>query len=128
MRLRNAHFLFTVAAGLVLSLGVSLPLARGDARSPTIGVDEIHEGMKGYGLSVFHGTEPEKFDVEVIGVLHNFRPGQDLILIKTPHPRLDIVKTVAGMSGSPIYLDGRLAGAYAYSLRSLGGEPVARRA
>src|ERR1035441_10494319 len=49
MRLRNAHFLFTVAAGLVVSLGVSLPLARGDARSPTIGVDEIHEGMNGYG-------------------------------------------------------------------------------
>jgi hypothetical protein len=81
--------------------------------------------MKGYGLTVFHGTEPERFDVEVIGVLHNFRPAQDLILIKTPHPRLNIVKTVAGMSGSPIFLDGRLAGAYAYSLSSFEVEAVA---
>jgi hypothetical protein len=126
MRLRNAHFLFTVAAGLVVSLGVSLPLAHGDARSPTIGVNEIHEGMKGYGLSVFKGTEPEKFDVEVIGVLHNFRPGQDLILVKTMHPRLSVTKNVKGMSGSPVYLDGgRLAGAYAYSLSSFMTEAVA---
>ncbi len=114
--------------GVATALGISVPTARGDAAGGargTIGVSEIHEGMKGYGLTVFHGTEPERFDVEVIGVLHNFRPGQDLILIKTPHPRLDIVKTVAGMSGSPIFFDGRLAGAYAYSLGAFEVEPVA---
>jgi hypothetical protein len=81
--------------------------------------------MKGYGLTVFKGTTPERFDVEVIGVLHEFRPGQPLIVIKTPNPRLDVVKTVRGMSGSPIYLDGRLAGAYAYSLSAFETEPVA---
>jgi hypothetical protein len=112
------------ALGGAVSLTLSPP-AHGDARGATIGVDEIHEGMKGYGLTVFHGTEPERFDVEVIGVLHNFRPAQDLILIKTPHPRLNVVKTVAGMSGSPIFLDGRLAGAYAYSLSAFEVEAVA---
>ncbi len=81
--------------------------------------------MKGYGLTVFHGYTPERFDVEVIGVLHNFRPAQDLILVKTPHPRLNVTKNVQGMSGSPIYFDGRLAGAYAYSLRTFMIEPVA---
>jgi hypothetical protein len=81
--------------------------------------------MKGYGLTVFKGTEPERFDVEVIGVLHNFRPGQELILVKTPHPRLNVTKNVRGMSGSPIYLDGRLAGAYAYSWATFQVEPVA---
>ncbi len=89
--------------------------------------------MKGYGLSVFHGTEPERFDVEVIGVLHNFRPGQPLIVVKTggnlgtseTDKRLDVVKTVRGMSGSPIYLEGRLAGAYAYSLSMFESEAVA---
>ncbi|WP_394823336.1 hypothetical protein [Pendulispora albinea] len=112
--------------GLVGALGVSLPLARGQARSPTIAVGEIKEGMKGYGLTVFRGTTPEKFDVEVIGVMHNFRPSQDLILVKTPHPRLNITRNVKGMSGSPIYLDGgRLAGAYAYSLSNFQSEPVA---
>ncbi len=79
-----------------------------------IHVDEIRPGMKGYGLSVLRGTEPERFDVEVIDVLHQFRPNQDLILIRTPHPLLDRARGVAGMSGSPIYLDGpptRTAGA-----------------
>ena len=55
--------------------------------------------MKGYGLSVFRGTTPERFDIEVIDVLHNFRPDQDLVLIKTPHPvlsQLDRLKTALG--------------------------------
>ncbi len=108
-----------------MALGASIPLARGDAKSATIPVTEIKEGMKGYGLTVFHGTEPERFDVEVIGVLRAFRPGQALIVVKTPNPRLDVTKTVHGMSGSPIYLDGRLAGAYSYSLSQFELEPIA---
>jgi hypothetical protein len=114
-----------LAMGMLVSLGASLPLARGEARPPTIPPSEVKEGMKGYGLTVFKGTEPERFDVEVIGVLHNFRPGEPLIVIKTPNPRLDVVKTVRGMSGSPIYLEGRLAGAYSYSLTAFEIEPVA---
>ncbi len=115
----------TLGAGVLLALGASAPLARGDAKPSTISPSEIHEGMKGYGLTVFKGTQPERFDVEVIGILHHFRPGQPLIVIKTPNPRLDVVKTVRGMSGSPIYLDGRLAGAYSYSLSAFETEPVA---
>jgi hypothetical protein len=114
-----------LGAGVVLALGASVPLARGDAKPATISVDEIKEGMKGYGLTVFHGTQPERFDVEVIGVLHEFRPGEPLIVIRTPNPRLDVVKTVHGMSGSPIFLDGRLAGAYSYALSQFPIEPVA---
>lgn len=100
-----------------------LGAAIGQSAPDFIHVDEIRAGMKGYGLSVFRGTEPERFDVEVIDVLHNFRPNQDLILIRTPHPLLDRARGVAGMSGSPIYLDGRLAGAYAYGW-SYGTDPV----
>src|SRR5205823_6655361 len=82
-------------------------------------------GMKGYGLTVFSGTTPTKFDVEIVSVLKNFRPAQDLILIKTPnHPRLDAAHVVAGMSGSPIYLNDKMIGAYAYGWIS-GTEPVA---
>lgn len=80
--------------------------------------------MKGYGLTVFEGTKPEKFDVEVIDVLNNFRPRHDLILIKTKHPRLEVAKVVAGMSGSPIFLNGKMIGAYAYGW-TFGKEPVA---
>ncbi len=123
----RGEFVFSgaVAVGLLTTLGLTIPLARGDAKPRTIGVDEIKDGMKGYGLTVFKGTEPERFDVEVIGVLHNFRPSQELILIKTPHPRLNITRAVRGMSGSPIFLDGRLAGAYSYMWAAFGVEPVA---
>jgi hypothetical protein len=114
-------------AGLAVPLGIGLGAARADGfatRGDIIPVEKIKKGMKGYGLTVFAGTTPEKFGVEVIDVLQNFRPHQELILIKTIHPRLDIAKVVAGMSGSPIYLDGKMAGAYAYGW-TFGAEPVA---
>jgi hypothetical protein len=102
-----------------------LGAAVGQQRRPTtIGVDEIRPGMTGHGLTVFRGTRPERFDVEIIDVLHNFRPDMDLILIRTDHPILDHATTVAGMSGSPIYIDGRLAGAYAYGW-PFGKDPIA---
>ena len=111
-------------SGFCFVLSVSLLGAAIAQSTPGfIHVDEIRPGMKGYGLSVFRGTAPERFDVEVIDVLRNFRPNQDLILIRTPHPLLDRARGVAGMSGSPIYLEGRLAGAYAYGW-SYGSDPV----
>lgn len=114
-------------AGVLLPIAAGLSLARADGfanRSDIIPVDQIKKGMKGYGLTVFEGTKPEKFDVEVIDVLRNFRPRQELILVKTTHPRLEVAKVVAGMSGSPIYLNGKMAGAYAYGW-TFGAEPVA---
>lgn len=107
----------------------ALGLGRADAgpvtlRPDILPVSALKPGMKGYGLTVFQGTEPERFDVEIIDVLQNFRPDQELILIKTKHPRLDVAKVVAGMSGSPIYINDKMIGAYAYGW-SFGSEPVA---
>ena len=85
-------------AALAVALGWA---AHVPAQSQYMDVDDVKPGMKGYGLTVFSGTKPERFDIEVVSTLHNFRPGQDLVIIKTPHPRLDIARTVAGMSGSP---------------------------
>lgn len=99
---------------VILGLGALASVALAAAAPSIIGVSAIHPGMKGYGLTVFRGTKPERFDVEVIDVLNNFEPDQDLILIRTPHPVLDKAMVVGGMSGSPIFLDGKLAGAYAY--------------
>jgi hypothetical protein len=62
--------------------------------------------------------------VEVLGTIRQFRPHQDLVLIKTSHPRLEVAKVVAGMSGSPIFLEGRMIGAYAYGWQ-FGAEPIA---
>src|SRR5215468_6076521 len=94
------------------------------APGPIMPLSEVKAGMKGYGLTVFRGTEPERFDVEVIGTIRQFRPHQDLVLIKTSHPRLEVAKVVAGMSGSPVFLNGRMIGAYAYGWQ-FGAEPIA---
>jgi hypothetical protein len=91
--------------------------------SDTIDASALRPGMKGYGLSVFRGEKPERFEVEVIDVLKNFRPDQDLILVRTHHPILDQAIVVGGMSGSPVYIEGKLAGAYAYGW-TFGKEPV----
>jgi hypothetical protein len=80
----------------------------------TLRPDQLHRGMKGYGLSVFQGTTPERFQVEILGVLKNTFPKQDMILIQLSGANLEKHKTIAGMSGSPIYIDGKLIGALAY--------------
>ncbi|WP_437481715.1 SpoIVB peptidase S55 domain-containing protein [Sorangium sp. So ce1014] len=105
----------SLLAGAACSVAVGLGAAHAISTPPdTLPIAEVKPGMKGYGLTVFSGTTPEKFDVEIISTLRNFRPNQDLILIKTQHPRLEVARTVAGMSGSPIYLNGKMIGAYAY--------------
>jgi hypothetical protein len=77
-------------------------------------ISEIRAGMKGYGLTVFQGVKPERFDLRVISVLHNFLPKQDIILVQSDDPRLIHSGIVAGMSGSPVYIEGRLVGALSY--------------
>jgi SpoIVB peptidase S55 len=110
---------------ILLALGALFvsALALGQARIAVLPLSEVKPGMKGYGLSVFRGETPERFDVEIIDVLHNFRPDQDLILARTAHPVLASALVVGGMSGSPVYLDGKLIGAYAYGWQ-FGKEPV----
>lgn len=90
----------------------------------TIPVEEIHAGMRGYGLSVFKGTVPERFEVEVLGVLENQKPGGSYILARLAGQNLEKSGVIAGMSGSPVYLDGRLAGAVAFSW-PFAKEPIA---
>ncbi|WP_437295446.1 SpoIVB peptidase S55 domain-containing protein [Sorangium sp. So ce426] len=105
----------SLLAGAACSVAVGVGAAQAISAPPdTLPLSEVKPGMKGYGLTVFSGTTPEKFDVEVISTLRNFRPNQDLVLVKTQHPRLEVARTVAGMSGSPIYLNGKMIGAYAY--------------
>ncbi|MBI3448104.1 MAG: hypothetical protein HY049_04170 [Acidobacteria bacterium] len=86
-----------------------------DPASGTISFGEIRAGMKGYGRTVFLGTKIESFDVEVIGTLTNIAPKKNLILARLSGGPLAITGVLEGMSGSPVYLDGRLAGAVAYA-------------
>jgi hypothetical protein len=81
--------------------------------SETLPVGEVRAGMKGYGLTVVRGLGIERFDVEVIGVLRNAAAGRSVIVAALSGLDLDETGVVAGMSGSPVYLDGKLAGAIA---------------
>lgn len=115
-----------LALGLLASLLVGVGAAHAVADPPdTMPVSEVKPGMKGYGLTVFSGTAPERFEVEILSVIKNVFPNQDLVLVKTPnHPRLESAHLVAGMSGSPIFLNGKMVGAYSYG-PSFAREPIA---
>ena len=108
------------APALTAGESTSRPLAN----VPIIPVRDVRPGMSGYGLTVFRGTQPERFAIRVVGVLRNYLPQMDLILIESDDPRLIHSGIVAGMSGSPIYLDGKLAGALAYGWQ-FGKDPIA---
>ena len=112
----------------LLVLGLSLPTIYLSAQisQPTIGVEQIHPGMRGYALTVFQGVKPESMDVEVLGVLHNVNgPKGDIILIRLHGEKAEYTGVVAGMSGSPVYLDGKLAGALAFRIGEFSKEPIA---
>ena len=105
-------------------LSVSLFLIAGSAVAETMPLSQVKAGMKGYGLTVFEGSKVERFDVEIIGVLNQIGPGQDLILAHVDGPVIRRAGVIAGMSGSPIYIDGKVIGALAYSWQ-FSKEPVA---
>jgi hypothetical protein len=91
-----------------------------------IPLDKIHEGMKGTALTVFQGVKPEPMDVEVLGVMHNVNgPKGDIILVRLHGSKPEYTGVVAGMSGSPVYFDGKLAGALAFRIGEFSKEPIA---
>src|SRR6202035_2008093 len=115
-----------VLALLVLGSSLSTILLAAQTSQPTIPVDQIHPGMRGYALTVFEGIKPESMDVEVLGVMHNTNgPKGDVILVRLHGQKVEYTGVVAGMSGSPVYLDGKLAGALAFRIGEFSKEPIA---
>jgi hypothetical protein len=88
-------------------------------------LSEIRAGMRGVGYTVVQGTEPQQFELEIIGVLENTFPNQSLVVARLSGLDLERSGIAAGMSGSPAYIDGRLIGAVSYRLGSFPTEPVA---
>ena len=80
-----------------------------------ISIDEIKRGMTAYCLTVYEGTKAERFALEVVSVVRNFMPGRNAILVMGKDERFIHTGPVAGCSGSPVYIDGRLAGALAFA-------------
>jgi hypothetical protein len=117
---------------LVTSLSFPSFVCAQTASAPTaqnpqiITVSQIHAGMRGVAYTVFEGVKPESMDVEVLGVLHNVNgPKGDIILVRLHGTKVDYTGVVAGMSGSPVYLDGKLAGALAFRIGEFSKEPIA---
>jgi hypothetical protein len=110
-----------IALSLLTILGYQL-----GAATPTMPVSDIRPGMVGIGRTVFEGTRVDEFKVHIIGVIANvIGPRRNLILARLEGGPLAQTGVIAGMSGSPVYVDGRLIGAVAYSLGSFSREPIA---
>ena len=111
-----------IAAALALGVVVAAPLAQ----TTYLPLDQVRPGMIGVGRTVFAGTKLEDFKVEVLGVMRNvIGPKRNLILARLEGGPLAKTGVIAGMSGSPVYVDGKLMGAVSYSLGQFSTEPIA---
>jgi hypothetical protein len=89
-------------------------------------VSEVRPGMKGVAYTVFQGTQPEPMEVEVLGLLKNMNgPRNDVVLIRLHGEKPEFTGVVAGMSGSPVYINGKMLGAIAYRIGQFSKEPIA---
>jgi hypothetical protein len=87
---------------------------------------QVERGQHGVAYTVFAGAVPEPMGVEILGVLHNaLGPGEDMILARLTGAKAEYTGVVAGMSGSPVYIDGKLAGALAFRIGQFSKEPIA---
>lgn len=115
-------FLLLAGTSLIVSASTAATPTVGarqpDGRAPVLTLDELQPGMVGEVWTVFQGTEPEPFAVKVTGVIRNsLGPGKSMILCELTDPRVQNMGAVAGMSGSPLYIDGRLVGALSYQVQ-----------
>src|ERR1700676_536075 len=112
---------------LLAALFVSLLAPALFAGDPEIfPLSQVQPGMKGEAYTIFAGDQIEKFDLVVIGVMPNFlAPKESIILVQLLGPKVEHTGVVAGMSGSPVYIDGKLAGALSRKLGQFSKEPLA---
>lgn len=104
------HFFFAAAKG-----EASTPFEWGDKPLPIFPLEEIKPGLRGVGWSVFRGSEPDSFGVEILGVMKGTGPNSSRILFIAEGEFLQKTGIVSGMSGSPVLIDGRLVGAAAFA-------------
>src|SRR5262245_3969341 len=96
------------------------------AQSRYFPIEDVRPGMVGIGRTVCEGDRLDEFKVNIIGVLHNqIGPRRDLVIARLEGGPLAKTGVIAGMSGSPVYIDGRLLGAVSYSLGEFATEPIA---
>ncbi len=127
--------MLTPQKALLLATALLLPFSASAAQAPaspppssagTFPLASVHAGLHGTAYTVFEGDTPEPFGVDILGVLRNAQgPGADLILARLTGARAEYTGVVAGMSGSPVYIDGKLVGALAFRIGQFSKEPIA---
>jgi hypothetical protein len=99
---------------LCLAFGLLALGAAASAATPILPLSQVKPGMKGRGKSVFEGRTIEEFDVEILGVLENVQPKRNVILARLSGRGLESTGIISGMSGSPVYVEGKIIGAVAF--------------
>ncbi len=94
---------------------------------PVFPLSQVQRGLKGYGYTVFASADgPERFEFEVLGVMRGYLgPGEDLIIAQLKGEKIERTGVIAGMSGSPVYVDGKLVGAVGYRFGNFTKDPIA---
>src|SRR5438067_9154123 len=118
------HRKFLALLGFAVGLSLVSPALRG--ATTQMPISEIRPGMVGVGHTVFDGTHVEEFKAHILGVLENvIGTRRNLILARLEGGPLANTGVIAGMSGSPVYIDGKLVGAVSYALGAFSKEPIA---
>lgn len=113
-----------VAFAIVLLAAVAALASPADAPQ-IMPVDQVKPGMKGVGYTIFSGDQIEKFDLVVLGILPDLvGPHEPVILVQLIGAKVERTGVVAGMSGSPVYIDGKLVGALAYKFGQFTKDPI----
>src|SRR5882724_3059199 len=121
-----ARIFAVLALAAFLLAGGDFPSLAQTQSNEFLPLDQVKPGMQGYAYTIFAGDQVEKFDLEVLGVMPNFLgPKQSIILVQLKGQKVEHTGVVAGMSGSPVYLDGKLAGALSLKLGAFTKEPIA---
>jgi hypothetical protein len=126
VRLKDIVGLILFGASALLAETAALPPTPPPSTAGFYPLDQVHRGMHGVAYTVFEGVNPEPMGVQILGLLHNaLGPGQDMILARLEGTKPEYTGVVAGMSGSPVYIDGKLLGAISYRIGSFSKEPIA---
>jgi hypothetical protein len=113
-------------SSILLCLTTLAAFAAEKPKVQVLPVSQVKAGMRGVAYTVFEGTTPEPMEVEILGVLRNMAgPKSDVILARLSGKKVEYTGVVAGMSGSPVYIDGKLVGAIAYRIGEFSKEPIA---
>jgi hypothetical protein len=126
IRLKDIGGLILFGASALTAQTASLPPTPPPSSAGFYPIDQVHRGQHGVAYTVFEGVLPEPMGVLILGLLHNaLGPGQDMILARLEGTKPEYTGVVAGMSGSPVYIDGKLLGAISYRIGAFSKEPIA---